>query len=162
MKDYISNKKGFTLIELLVAVLIVGILGMFAISQYQKSVARVELAEVITATKTLKQAEERYYMIHDEYTKNLENLDMEIANNGNVKCYVTVNQIECYNKHFGLLVYLSSSIAAAHTECVANSATLASACESFLNGKAKIQPTFGSCTNINMYPCYVVETKTAL
>ncbi len=71
---------GFTLIELLVVVLIIGILSAIAIPQYQKAVARSRAVEAITTLRALTTAQEEYYMANGGYTKNLEELSVQVKN----------------------------------------------------------------------------------
>ena len=72
-------KQGFTLIELLVVVLIVGILVSVAVPQYQKAVAKTKLSQALMFAKTLKNAEEWYYLANGVYTVNLEALPIDIG-----------------------------------------------------------------------------------
>ena len=55
-------KKGFTLIELLVVVLIIGILSAVAMPQYQKSVEKSRLSEVMMNLRTIREAYEFYQL----------------------------------------------------------------------------------------------------
>lgn len=72
-------KDGFTLIELLVVVLIIGILAAAAVPQYQKTVRKTRMmAELIPAMRSLKAAEERYYLANSSYTNDFESLDITI------------------------------------------------------------------------------------
>lgn len=48
------SQQGFTLIELMIVVLIVGILAMFAVPQYQKYVARTQVSRVVMETSQLR------------------------------------------------------------------------------------------------------------
>jgi type II secretion system protein G len=73
------NKKGFTLIELLVVVLIIGILAAIALPQYQKAVEKARAAEALSVMKTIKQAEEMYYLIYTKYTMNFNELDIRLT-----------------------------------------------------------------------------------
>ena len=126
--------KGFTLIELLVVVLIIGILAAIALPQYRKAVAKAELSQIIMITKSLKQAQIRYYLIHNQYSRNLDNLDIEI--DSNVTCTTgptnEYNYIYCYNKNFALWSYTNL-----HTECGARTTNenspLGYACKSLFN-----------------------------
>ena len=72
------NNGGFTLIELLVVVLIIGILAAVAVPQYQKAVSKARATEAFMMLKTIAQAQEVYYLTHQEYTNNLNNLDISV------------------------------------------------------------------------------------
>jgi prepilin-type N-terminal cleavage/methylation domain-containing protein len=71
-------RKGFTLIELLVAVLIIGILAAISLPQYQRSIEKAKASEAISNMKTLKEAQDRYFLVNGTYAVNINNLDIEI------------------------------------------------------------------------------------
>ena len=74
-----KNKLGFTLIELLVVVLIIGILAGIALPQYKLAVARSRLSNILPVFASIKQAQEVYYMLHNEYTDYAEDLDIDLS-----------------------------------------------------------------------------------
>lgn len=59
-------KKGFTLIELLVVVLIIGILSAIALPQYQKTVERARLTQLLVYMDTIKKAND-FYLTAGQY-----------------------------------------------------------------------------------------------
>ncbi|MBQ7908404.1 MAG: prepilin-type N-terminal cleavage/methylation domain-containing protein [Elusimicrobiaceae bacterium] len=75
-KDSGRNLGGFTLIELLVVVLIIGILSAVALPQYTKSVQKSRFVQLQLATRTLYDAQKRYYMANGEYATTLDVLDV--------------------------------------------------------------------------------------
>jgi prepilin-type N-terminal cleavage/methylation domain-containing protein len=74
----IKNTKGFTLIELLVVVLIIGILAAIALPQYQKAVRRSRASEALTMLNAIIKGQEEYFLIHGEYSNNIEELSITV------------------------------------------------------------------------------------
>ena len=73
-----KNKKGFTLIEMLVVVLIIGVLAAIALPQYKLAVGKAKFATLKSAVKAVAEAEDRYFLIYNKYTAELEKLDIDI------------------------------------------------------------------------------------
>ncbi len=61
------KQKGFTLIELMIVVAIIGILAAIAMPQYNKYVARTQVAEAFVLVAPVKRALTLYYQENGEF-----------------------------------------------------------------------------------------------
>ena len=69
---------GFTLIELLVVVLIIGILSAVALPQYRFAVYRARLFRLAPMMKSIKQANQMFYMANGYYTNDFAKWDISL------------------------------------------------------------------------------------
>ena len=76
-KEKQNLKQGFTLLELLVVIIIIGVLAAIALPQYRLAVDKSRVAKYIDMGRSIRQAQERFYMAHDEYAYDFGKLDIE-------------------------------------------------------------------------------------
>ncbi len=72
------QKEGFTLIELLVVVLIIGILAAVAVPQYQVAVAKSRLTQALVMLKSIKDAQQVFFVTNSYYAPTLEELNIDL------------------------------------------------------------------------------------
>ena len=77
------DTKAFTLIELLVVVLVIGILAAVALPQYKIAVAKSRINSLLPTAKSVLQAEEAYYLANGQYTKNWDEISLNVPGTPN-------------------------------------------------------------------------------
>ena len=153
-----NSRQGFTLLELLVVVLIIGILAAIALPQYRKAVAKAELAQIITAVKTIKQAQDMFYLINNTYADDLNKLDINVESS-DITCSVNISYVMCYNKNFALWRDLNVTVLTCSTKTDDENSPLFYACKNFIQNnftesEYSLCSTCSTCNILNKKPCY--------
>ena len=74
------KNKGFTLIEILVVVLIIGVLVVIALPQYNRAVEKARYTEAEETLHSIYQAQHGYYISHGRYSEDFSGLDLDFPN----------------------------------------------------------------------------------
>ena len=161
MKNTKSKNKGFTLIELMVVVLIIGILVAIALPQYRKVVAKAELSQLLTATKAVKQAQHRYYLIHNVFSTNINSLDIEIQT-PNISCK-GITATVCTNEKFALYTENISNYLECATKSTDENSPLVYACKNLAGESCHLSPSASTCLyHLSFTPCFVCQGNLTL
>jgi len=75
-----KKKKGFTLIELLIVVLIIGVLAGMALPMYFRAIEKTRAVKSINLLGTIAKAEQRHKLQNQEYSDQIDNLDITLKN----------------------------------------------------------------------------------
>ncbi len=100
--------KGFTLIELLVVVLIIGILAAVAVPQYQNAVAKSRLMTLVPLLRSIKGANERFFLANGVYAGDPEDWDISLPAGSKVTIAGAVTTVSLPNS--AILVAVSEKI----------------------------------------------------
>jgi len=86
------KQSGLSLMELMIALVIVAIIAGVAYPGYQKLVTRSKQTEVKTMLKAIYMGQDLYRTIHQQYAKNLTDLDIDIPTDITYQYSISVNE----------------------------------------------------------------------
>ena len=104
----LKQKRGFTLIELLVVVLIIAILAVVALPQYQKAVLKSRTVQLQTLADALRDAQRVYYLAHGAYAEKFEDLDIDLPAGATITPYGTNSEQADWPNGMKAFVQMSS------------------------------------------------------
>ena len=96
------------------AYMLTGILAAVALPQYKKAVLRSRFSQLQMMVRNIVLSETNYYLVHENFTEDINALDIEYPNTENVSCSINLdnnNRIECglYNSRNLILISLSEN-----------------------------------------------------
>ena len=80
-----NSKVGFTLMELIISILIIGVLSAIALPTYIKAREKAKAAEAFTVLNAVASAEQRWALTHNNYSSDLEGLDISLEKSAQVE-----------------------------------------------------------------------------
>ena len=79
------SNRGATLLEIAFVIIVVGVLAVFALSQYRKAVERSYPPEAQAYLDSVGKAQEVFYTGNNEYTWELGDLDIDLLKKGDAQ-----------------------------------------------------------------------------
>ena len=77
--NILCASRGATLLEITFVIIVIGVLAVFALSQYRKAIERSYPPEAQTYLDTVEKAQDVYFTGNDKYTWELDDLDITVT-----------------------------------------------------------------------------------